>query len=348
MKKEFLLLLAVIVGLGALLFYQKKGKTNYQLPQLSAFSEVADRLLLEKGKERIELRREDEIWLIGAEKYRADGTRVASMLDKLKELQPVALISEKGNYQLYELDPEKRISVALYAGDKLLRRLEIGKSSASLRQSYIRLGEDPRVYQVLGNLQSNFFTTLDDLRDKQVLSITPEQRESLNEIVLERFADGKFESLKMIRLPLENQPVDEGRTESETPAETGAADPAGGLSTASAPVPGSPELSGWQLPDGSPVTASAVAELLDGLAGLKCESFLAERSGAEFSRPCYEFILRGAQDEFRLALLASEDGGYPAVSSAVAEPFRLSSWKGERLIRDFAVYTGPRPQSSGR
>ncbi|MBN2707226.1 MAG: DUF4340 domain-containing protein [Deltaproteobacteria bacterium] len=342
MKKEFLLLLVVIIGLGALLFYQKKGKTNYQLPQLSAFSEGADRLLLEKGTERIELRRDDKIWLIGAEKYRADGARVAAMLDKLKELQPVALISEKGNYQLYELDPEKRISVSLYAGDKLLRRLEIGKSSASLRQSYVRLGEDPKVYQVLGNLQSNFFTTLDELRDKEVLTIAPEQRENLNEIVLERFVDGKSESLKMLRLPLEKQPADQGRTEAESQAAGDSADSAPQSAKAAS------ALSGWQLTDGSPVAASAVAELLDGLAALKCDSFLAESSGVDFSRPFYQIILRGAQAEFRLSLLASENGGYPAVSSAVAEPFRLPSWKGERLIKDFAAYTGPRPAASGR
>ena len=169
MKKEYLLLVVAIIGLGALLFYQKKGRTNYQLPVLTVLTESVDRLILEKDGQLIKLSLTDGSWVVGPQQYPANVDRVEKMIAEVKDLKLTALISEKGNYQLYELTPEKKTKVTLYHGDQLLRELQIGKNSASLRQTYVMIEDDSKVYQAMGNLKRNFFSTVAELRDKKVL-----------------------------------------------------------------------------------------------------------------------------------------------------------------------------------
>ena len=170
MKKEYLLLVVAIIGLGALLFYQKKGRTNYQLPVLPVLTESVDRLVIEKDGQLTELRLTDGQWGVGPQQYRADAARVKKMIAEVKELKLGALISDKKNYQLYELTPEKKTKVTLYHADQLLRELQIGKNSASLKQTYVMLKDDSKVYQALGDLKSNFFTSVAELRDKKDLN----------------------------------------------------------------------------------------------------------------------------------------------------------------------------------
>ncbi|MCD6430417.1 MAG: DUF4340 domain-containing protein [Deltaproteobacteria bacterium] len=313
MKKEYILLVVAILGLGALLFYQKKGRTNYQLPELSVLEEAADRLVLEKDGQLIELRLADGKWVVGSQQYRANTVRVEKMIAEIKGLKLTALISEKENYQLYELTPEKKLKVALYSADQLLRELQIGKNSASLQQTYVMFKGDPKVYQALGNLKSNFFTTIAELRDKKVLKIAGEKLAGLEKIVLQRQVDGNNQILSMVKVNLE---------------------PVNGAKTDQAPV------AGWQQENGVPVAADAVAELLKNLSDLQCEGFIEDRQAAAFSDPFYRVVVRGAGEEFSLDLLAPEEGKYPALSSQSYYPFWLPGWRAEKVVKEFAVYTG--------
>jgi len=314
MKKEYILLGVAIIGLGVLLFYQKKGRINYKLPELSVLEETADRLVLEKDSQLIELRLADGKWVIGAQQYRANTARVEKMIAEIKGLKLTALISERGNYQLYELTPEKKLKVMLFSADQLLRELQIGKNSASLQQTYVMIKDDPKVYQVLGNLKSNFFTTVAELRDKKVLEIAREKLAGLETIVLQQQVDGNNQILSMIKIKSE---------------------PVGGLKTDQVPV------AGWQQESGLPVAAAAVAELLKNLSDLQCESFIEDRQGAAFSDPFYRIVVRGAGEEISLDLLVPEDGRYPALSSQSSDPFWLPGWRAEKIVKEFTVYTGP-------
>lgn len=313
MKKEYILLVIVIIGLGALLLYQKKGRTNYQLPKLPVLEEAADRLTLEKGGQVVELCLIDGQWVVGSQQYRANADRVEKMVAELKGLKLTALISEKKSYQLYELTPEKKLKVALFSADRLLRELQIGKNSASLQQTYVMLKDDPNVYQALGNLKSNFFTTVAELRDKKVLEIESEKLAALKEVVLQRSENGNKHVFSMVKVKPES--VD-------------------GVKTAQTPV------AGWQQENGLPVASDAVAELLKNLSNLQCESFIEDRQAAAFSEPFYRVVVKGAGQEFSLDLLAPEEGKYPALSSQSSEPFWLPGWRAEKIVKEFSVYTG--------
>ena len=324
MKKEYLLLVVAIIGLGALLFYQKKGRTNYQLPELTILEGAVDRLTLEKDGRLTELCLTDGKWVVGSQQYRANAARVEKMIAELKDLKLTALISEKGNYQLYELTPEKKLKVMLYHADQLLRELQIGKSSTSLRQTYVMLKDDPKVYQALGNLKSNFFSTVAELRDKKVLEIGGEKLAGLDEIILQRQEAGKNLVLSMVKV--EAEPVADGAKTDQPSA----------------------VVAGWQQKDGVSVADDAVAELLKNLFDLQCESFIDDRQPGDFKEAIYRVVVKGDGEELSLDLFALEDGKYPALSSQSPDPFWLPSWRAEKIIKEFTVYTGSEKKAEGK
>ena len=316
MKKEYLLLVVVIIGLGALLFYQKKGRTNYQLPALSVLEKRADRLLIEKADELVDIRLVDGKWVLGTQHYRANTARIEKMVSEVKELKLTALISDKANYQLYELSPDKRLKVTLFKDDQILREIQIGKSSASLRQTYVMLKDDPKVYQALGNLKSNFFTSIADLRDKKVLEIAGEKLAGLDEIVLDRLEDGEHRLLKLVRVKSEPVADDVKSARTETP------------------------VISWQQESGVPVATDAVDRLLKNISTLQCESFIEDRQPEAFINPLYRIVIKGGGEEYSLSLLAPEDNKYPAISSYSQQPFWLPSWRAEKIIKEFSVNSG--------
>ncbi len=321
MKKEYLLLVVAIVALGALLFYQKQGKVNYQLPKLAPINEAADRLVIEKGGERVELRRVDGQWVIEPQAWPANQERVKNMVDDLKNIKLSALISEKKNYLRYELTPEKRLTVALYQGDRLLRQVTIGKCSSTYRQTYVMLKDDPRVYQALGNLKNNFFSTVDELRDKTVLRIDDRDLAAIDEVTLERNEKNGLRTLVMVKVKAADDKKD------------GKKDEDGAAPAASAER--------WQLKDGgTPVKGREVTALLKALSHLQCSRYLEEGAEKSFGKPFCRVVARGGGREFSIALQPLKDGSYPAISSYVRGAFLLPKWKADKIVRDFSVYTG--------
>lgn len=321
MKKEYLLLVVAIFGLGALLFYQKKGRTNYQLPVLPVFTESVDRLAIEKDGQLIKLRLTDGKWVVGQQEYSADVARIEKMIAEVKELKLTALISEKKNYQLYELTPEKKTKVTLYHADQLLRELHIGKNSASLKQTYVMLKGNPKVYQAMGNLKSNFFTTIAELRDKKVLEISSEKLAVFDEIILQHQVDGGDQVLHLRRVKSESS-ADSAKTNQ---------------------VPN--EAAVWQQESGALVVADAVDKLFENISALQCESFIDDRQPEDFKEAVYRVVVKGGGEEFSLDLFAPEEGKYPAVSSQEPYPFMLPSWRADKIIKDFTVYTNLKEKS---
>jgi hypothetical protein len=332
MKKEYLLLLVAIVGLAALLVYQKKGRTNYQLPQLTVINDSVDRLVLKEDGRKVELRQVDGSWVVGPKSYRADNDRAAKMVDAIRNLKLVALVSEKENYHLYELNEKKRFTVGLFHDQTLLREVMIGKNSPSLRQTYVMLKDDPKVYQALGNLKSNFFSTIAELRDKEVLKITHKEREQIDKITLEHLHNGKKELLRMVKI----------MPKSETEAKTPASD-----AKERADKPVSTAVSGWQSVDGTPVATTAITTLLDTLANLKCKNYLDDLSPDKFKEPAYRVVVKAGKAEFSIAFLEASGNEYRALSSQTSQPFLVPGWQAKKIVKEFSDYTGVKQKSSG-
>ncbi|MEA1969389.1 MAG: DUF4340 domain-containing protein, partial [Thermodesulfobacteriota bacterium] len=184
MKKEYLILAAVIALLSGYLVLHKENGNNYALPELSKI-EISDITGIDiKQKEKsFLLKKDDNLWFLGDKKYPADSNKVDKMVDIVKELSVTALVSEQGSLKRYELDPENRIKVKVLSGSETIREFEIGKTAPTYNHTFIRIKGDKKVYHAKKSFRSDFDLTVGDLRDKKVFSF---ELESINEITIEK------------------------------------------------------------------------------------------------------------------------------------------------------------------
>lgn len=300
-KKEFIILALVIVGLVIYLIYQKRDRTQYALPHIAPIvKNQISKLELGKSEGTIHLERKDEKWYIGPRQYPADAQRVNSMLQELEKLHITTLVSESKKYARYDLNQKNKISVKAWVGSKLSRQLDIGKTANTYRHTFIRLATDPNVYHAGGDIRYTFDQTLDSLRDKTVLAF---DKKHITELAL---VDGDRKI--MIR-----------KSEATPPAPSSAA--------------AAPSQSAWQTQDDEPVAVSAVETLLTTLSTLKCERYIEDRQKAEFENPVLKVDLKGSKS-YALSIFAkteSAGSGYPGLSSQNDYPFSFSETQIENI-----------------
>ncbi|MEE8541433.1 MAG: DUF4340 domain-containing protein, partial [Desulfobacterales bacterium] len=172
LKKEFFILVIIIVALVGYLIFKNRDRVQYQLPDLAKIeqNQISKLELTQSGKD-IVLNKKDNAWYIAPHEYPADPEKINPMLAALEELKVTALVSESKNYLRYDLSPEKKITVKAWAGSTPSREVNIGKSAATFQHTYVTLPNDPNVYHARGNFRSKFDQSVDTLRDKLVLSV---------------------------------------------------------------------------------------------------------------------------------------------------------------------------------
>ena len=317
-KKEYVVLLAVIIGLSAYLLTRQTDRTHYELPQLPPQGGKAiTRIEITGPKGTVELAKADDNWSVGPQKHQADRAKVSPMIDTISDLSLTALVSEAKDYPRYDLDDKKKILVKAWDGSALEREFDIGKPGPSFRQTFVRLAGDPNVYQASDNFRSKFDYSAEDLRDKVVLSFSASD---VSEIKLSQ--GGESVSLLRKEVPLENSGEPD---QSEDKKDE---------NVASAPLKG--KMS-WLSADGRPADNDKIDRILTTLSQLACDRFIPDRTQAEFSNPIYNLEVKG-QKTYTLAIFAKEndiDTFYPATSSDSAEPFYLTEAKAKSLMPAF-------------
>jgi len=313
-KKEYVILAAVIVALSAYLLTRQTDRSQYTLPEIPTVSaQKITRLEIGAPDRTIDLRREDDRWHIQPQEYPAASGKIRQMLEPLENLTLTALVSESENYSRYELDSENKITVKAWAGDALVRELAIGKAAPSFRHTFVSLPGDPRVFHARGNFRNAFEAGADQLRDKTVLKF------AASDIHTIRLA-GSADSLTLVRseVPIESR----NGAEDETPQSVNA-------------------KIAWKTKDGRTAASDAVDRLLAALSQLECERFLDNRKKEDFQQALYVVELDGVAQSYRLAIfppLDSEEGDtreHPAISSESEEPFVLPDWRAENVMPDF-------------
>jgi hypothetical protein len=315
--KEIAILFFIIAVLAFYIFSEKGEKTHYKLPELPRIenSDVS-RMTIKKKDGTITLLKEQEKWFVGEKKYPADESRVKGMIQKIASLKLTDLIAESGNYARYELDDEHGIEVSIFKGDDLLRHVLIGKPASSYRHTFVRIGDDPRVYHSEGNFRAEFNRSISDLRDRKVLAIS----EEITDITLKK---GDRE-LKMVRV---KAPVSEDTGEKET--SPGGADE---------------EKAQWTTVDGRAVKSEEIEKIVNSLSNFMCDGFIEDRKKEDFNSPSYKITLKGI-NEFSISFFDKKDAKYQAVSSYSEYPFLVSEWKAKQLMKDFKdlLEEGDRP-----
>ncbi len=318
LKKEYLLLGVIIAALTAYLAVHKTDRTHYELPAIAQLTDSdITSIKITKGPEIIELKQKNDNWLIYPEKYPADTDKIKSMVDVIKALTVTAMVSEGESYHRYDLDPKNKISIQAGADGKTLRTFDIGKSVPSNRHTFIKLSNDKRVYHARDNFRSKFDQTKDDLRDKTVLTVEKAQVQQV-EI---KDKDGN-PVLSMQQVPVEVKVSSESEPAGEK-----------GEKTESQKII-EPELV-WQDADGNPVKESDLNNFFNNISNLKCQSYITDKTRADFTSPLYTLTITGAETVTLSVFdkINEDDSTYPAISSKSDYPFMLPAYKMDNMVK---------------
>ena len=246
-KKEYIILVAVIVALSLYLMLRRTDRSLYELPKLAAVK-AADISKIEIGTSKgiLVLVKKADGWVVGDHQYRAAADKVRSMTDILGKLTLTTLISESKNYQRYGLDKDKKIAVKAWTGEKLSREFDLGKATSPSRHTFVKIAGNHRVYHARQNFRRQFDLTLDDLRDKTVFTAETE---------------------KITRITLAKGDVTAVFEKETAKSQTGGNKTDGQEASA-------PETVVWENTAGKVANTGKIDKLLSSLKKLECESFV--------------------------------------------------------------------------
>jgi len=279
----------------------RSNRTHYKLPDISKVSgKEISKLEIGKPDKAVVLNKKDNTWHIEPKGYLADSDKVKNMLDLIEKLTVTALVSESKNYVRYDLTHDKKITVKAWQGKTLKREFDIGKAATTYQHTFVRLGTDPNVYHAIGDFRRKFDQTVDELRDKAVLSFT---EKNIREITLTKDKKTMILSQKQVS-------EQEGKKK-DKPAKTSK----------------EPETKiVWQDAEGKKKDKEKVKSLLSFLNRLECETYINEAKKDDFKNPSCAVALKGDK-EYSLSVFAKKDKDaktYPAISSENDYPFLLS------------------------
>jgi hypothetical protein len=331
-KKEYIILGGIIVLLALYLVYQKKDRTYYELPKLPEVKKAdITALKITKTDQVIELQKKDDKWMILPEKYPADSAKIDPMLDIIAGLTVTAMVSESENYNRYELDDPKKISIIALAGDKTVRSFDMGKTAPSNQHTFIKLPDDKRVYHARENFKTKFDIKADVLRDLTVLAFDKAQIQQIEVQAKEK---------KPLLLSMKQEPVEVDVKPEDANTKTKKDQTPEGEDTSNEQTPEketAPKTI-WQSADGETMPESDINSLLDGVSKLKCKEFIKDKGKADFTSSIYTVKLKGDKT-YELSIfdkIKKDDNTYPAVSSESEYPFLLPQYKVEDLINKFS------------
>ena len=133
-KKEYLILILIIAALSTYLLIRSSDRTRYQLPELGGLKQSdINKIEISKSGNSLILEKRDNQWYIEPAGYLADKTKVKAMLNVFESLALTALVSESKDYNRYDLNAEKRITVKAWQQGTLKRNFDIGKAAPSFR-----------------------------------------------------------------------------------------------------------------------------------------------------------------------------------------------------------------------
>ncbi len=314
MKKEYIILVIVIIALVLYLVLRKSDRTYYELPEFAEFSsKQISKIEVASPDGTLDLLKQDDHWVAGPKEYPADDKKVADMLSLLKKLKVTALVSQSASYARYDLSPDKKITVKAWAGSRLERELDIGKVASTFGHTFVKLPGDKSVYHAEGNFRPKFDVSLDDIRDKQVLIFDENE-------MAEVLVQAGDQTLALTKKQMTEEPSD------STPGED--------TGTADEKEKKAEMKTVWQAPDGEKIDKDVVDRLLSALSDLKCSGYLEDLKKGDLKNPTHSVTLKGEGKEYTISLfeeLKTEENEVPGLSSMNDSPFYLQTWKAKDI-----------------
>ncbi len=309
-KKEYIALVLIIAVLSIYLVLRNSDRTHYELPKIAAVdrSQITRIAVSGDGISYI-LERFDDVWRIMPQGYPADRGAVDRMLDAAADFGLTTLVSETKNYSHYDLTDDKKISIEVAAGDKVVQRYSAGKTASTQRHTFVLLDGYDGVYQAKGNIRSVFDKDIEKLRDKSVMTVNRDEVMSIT-------ATKGSQSVTLVK--------------SQTPP----VPPTGGEGEGSAEA----ATSAWMTSAGAPADEKAVNIVLGAVSGLKCDSYIEGKTKEDYTKPIYTLTVEGT-GKVTLSIFEMVGEKYPAISSQNDYPFFLPKWRIDQIMKDPSEFT---------
>jgi len=306
MKKEYLILAILIIGLSFYLVFHKRDRTQYELPVLQELpaSEITKIEISKPEGSVIALERKNDGWVLLPEGYPAETGKISVILESIEKVTLTALVSEAQSYERYGLGKEEKIGVKAWAGAKVKRDFEVGKAASSNQHTFVMVAGDGRVFHARENLRGRFDQTVDDLRDKSVLKFEPSEVEEIE------LNDAK-RTVRLVRKPI---PVEVSTSGGKEPS-TGQASMV------------------WESSEGT-ADETKVTQLLSALSSLKCRAYIYDRKKGDFKDPVYTVTMKGLEVQM-LSLFSKDEkneNNHPGVSSWNDSPFLISEPQAKQIM----------------
>jgi Domain of unknown function (DUF4340) len=183
------LIIAVVVlaGLGGVLYWSQHRKPPEDTSAISPSAapvilkvdpaDITQLVIKQKQSDPVTLKKaEAGKWQITEPRpYRADQETVAGVLSTLSALNADRVVEEKASDgKQYGLDPPA-IEVDITGKGQAMRQLLLGDDTPAGGDVYAALAADPRVFTISSFNKSSLGKSLNDLRDKSLLTINPDK-----------------------------------------------------------------------------------------------------------------------------------------------------------------------------
>jgi len=173
MKRRKIFLLSAIVFLGCAFTVEIALDASGSVKTL-ALSEKPDSVRIENAAGgAVVLQKDGDRWTVGDKKYPADAEEVDSLVAEAGSIKVLETVSGGSDAERFGFGGTDAVVVTLKKADKELRRIEVGKTAATSRQTYIRLDGGKSVLLASGNYKRTFGKSPDDLRDKAIFALKP-------------------------------------------------------------------------------------------------------------------------------------------------------------------------------
>ncbi len=194
MNKRILISVSVLAIL-VLYLVVTRVKWSSEVPDLPQWEGRAEEIVINRpGGTTIKLFKKDGKWVVNDQAYPADERAVDEIDNQLKKLHLTDLISKKGFYNKYELTPDKYSEVIIKKGGAIFRKFKFGKKSSTGQHTFVRIDDRPDIFLAEGTFDLILSKSLDDFRNKEILSI---KRDSITGLTIE-YKGNKFDLSKVV------------------------------------------------------------------------------------------------------------------------------------------------------
>jgi hypothetical protein len=312
MKKEYLILIALILILGAYLLFNEENKDNYILPEVAKIdiSKITG-LIIDKKQGPIKFTKKGKKWVLTDKEYPADLPSVENMLDTLKTLKLSALVSQKGDLQRYELDDEKYIRVKVLEGTKTLFEFTMGKTAPTFNHTFVMLTNNKDIYHANGSFRSHFDKAEDDFRDKKVLEF---KEKSINRFTIEK--DGLSKTLISKEIKKDDKDT----------------------------------LLIWSSEDGTSADKEEILSLLSSVSFLECEKYIDSptKNDLKKEKPLCRIRLENDSSVELMLFETDKEDIFKGISSMNDYAFVLSQFNGKQIVSTIEKLLGITQQEENK